>query len=201
MTPTYEELLEGATTWKYEHKGVSYQLTHHGYRKDKDNPYDDFTNHPGIWCYYILIPEQMYPHRWNDFACTRGDHGYQSQGVGFEHDMFDTEITWSSSEPYFCTKTMKMWDGSKVGCDYNHLWHRESGYHDTHDTVKLDAIHTVDKFLKANYDYNIRCKYSGIYDTRENFYESKSGFIHNSQEKEIPEGWVNHKRITINENF
>jgi hypothetical protein len=123
------------------------------------------------------------------------EYGYSNHGKAFDHDMFDTEITYAKTEKYHCRKTNKDYDIVKVGCDYAHLWHSEQGYPDTFATVKNDAIYTVNKFLEANPDCHYRCKFSGIYDARENFYESKLGLIHKSQEKEIPEGWDNYKRI------
>lgn len=81
----------------------------------------------------------MYPHRWDDFACSRSEHGFEHHGRAFTHEMFDTEITHASSQPYWDRKTERMWDGSKVGCDYAHLWHHEGGYSDTYNSVNGDG--------------------------------------------------------------
>jgi hypothetical protein len=185
-TPTYDELLLGATTWRGEHEGVSYTLSHHGYRRGGEYPMEP---HPGIWCYYLIIPEQMYPHRWRDFACTRNERGFVDHGPAFTHEMFDTEITWSSSEPYWDRKTARMWDGAKVGCDYAHLWHHERGYPDTYQSVRHDAERTVAAFLEANPDRLFRCEYSGKWGEAEEFYTAVNGRrIHRSCE--IDPGWV-----------
>ncbi len=117
-TPTREEMLEGGTRWHKKHKGVSYMLSHHGHRTGDE--YLGVEHHPGTWCYYLLIPEQMYPHRWKDFACTRSKQGWESHGPAFDHDLFDSEITWSSSEPHFCRHELKVFDAVKIGCDYSH---------------------------------------------------------------------------------
>lgn len=186
MTPSYEELLKGATTWKGSHEGVPFILSHHGYSKGDE--YDGAKPHPGIWCYYLVIPEQMYPHRWSDFACTRSEYGFETHGPAFQNDFFDSEITWSSSEPYFCRKEKRMFDQSKVGCDYAHLWHSERGYPDTYESVKQDAVLTVKKFLAANPDRRIRSDYSGAWGTPDEFYTAINGrLVHLADE--IPEGW------------
>tara|TARA_Y100001951_G_scaffold88698_2_gene80460 strand:+ start:3220 stop:3831 length:612 start_codon:yes stop_codon:yes gene_type:complete len=186
-TPTYEELLKGATTWRFDHKGVSFILSHHGYRTGEE--YEHSEPHPGIWCYYLLIPEQMYPHRWDDFACTLGEPSgtfgrFYRHGPAFDHDMFDTEITWASSEPYFDRKTDRMWDGAKVGCDYNHLWQHEYGYPDTFASVKRDAEQTVEKFLAAHPDRRLRSSYSGTWGEPDDFYTAKNGATVLYSEKE-----------------
>lgn len=193
MTPTYEEMLKGNTQWNFMHKGVDYLLSHHGYIKDDKNPYDKFSNHPGIWCYYLLIPENMFSHRWQEFvdSVIKGNF---SDGP-FTHDMFDTEITYNRIVTETHYSTNQPIQHAKVGCDYNHLWHSERGYPDRFETVKIYAIKTVDKFLSVNTDYRVRCRYSGIWDIAENFYESKAGMVHISKEKEIPEEWIGWKRI------
>jgi len=193
MTPTYEEMLTGSTTWRGSHEGISYILNHHGFRNGDEYAGDEYA--PGTWTYYLIIPEQMYPHRWQDFAVTHRENGYCDFGPAFDHDMFDSEITWQSSEPYWDRKTERQWDQSKVGCDYAHLWHRERGYPDTFDSVTADAKRTVEAFLRANLDRYYRCAYSGKWAPRDEFYTSVSGaLIHVSMESEIPEGWVTWKR-------
>ena len=186
MTPTHKEMLKGATTWKENHEGVSIVLSHHGY-SDGDE-YQGARPHPGTWFYYLVIPEQMYPHRWADFACVRGPTGFETQGPAFKHDFFNSEITWSSSESYFCRKEMRMFDQSKVGCDYGHLWHMERGYPDTYESVKQDAILTAQKFLAAHPDRHVRSDYSGVWATPDEFYTAINGrTVHRSDD--IPEGW------------
>ncbi len=182
MKPTYEELLAGATTWRKSHDGVSYILSFHGYDPD------GYRFNQGIWCYYLLIPEQMYPHRWQDFACVRSEDGFEQPGPAFERGMFDTEITWSSSEPYYDRKERRTFDAAKVGCDYNHLWHSEMSYPDTYQSVDRDAVLTVEKFLKAHPDRRIRSGYSGKWGKPDEFYTAVNGrFVH--KDDDIPSDW------------
>lgn len=188
-TPTHKELLEGSTVWRKTHRGVTYLLNHHGYRENPENPYDDFENHPGIWCYYLLIPEQMFPHRWTDFECVRGDHGFESVGPAWQHDWFDTEITFSENQPQYCRHTDRVWGGVKIGCDYAHLWHRDQGYPDTYESVARDARQTVDKFLEANPDRRLQSEYSHLWGEKEDFYTAKNGRLIHKDDK-VPEDWV-----------
>lgn len=175
MTPTYEELLEGSTQWRKTHMGVAYLLSHHGHTPaDWAREYSP-EGHPGIWCYYLLIPEQMFPHRWQDFACSTDENGWEHAGPAWQSDWFDTEITWSSNEPCWDRKTKRVWGGVKVGCDYNHSWHRDMGYPDTYASVNRDAQFTVEKFLTANPDRRLRCEYTGGWGKPEEFYTSVNG--------------------------
>lgn len=182
-TPTYDEYKLGSTVWHHEHEGITYTLNHHGYSRGNEYKFSEY--HPGIWCYYLLIPEQMFPHRWKDFAVVRNEHGYTNPGPAFLHEMFNSEITWSSSEPYWDRKNKRMWDGAKVGCDYNHLWHHERGYPDSYSSVKFDAEQTVKAFIKANPDRLLRCSYGSKWGKPEDFYIAVNGCrVH--KEQEIP---------------
>jgi hypothetical protein len=189
VTPTRDELLRGSTRWSGEHNGVRYLLNFHGYRRGDEYP--SAEHHPGIWCYYLLIPEQMYPHRWSDFAVTRNERGYCDHGPAFDHDMFDSEITWASSEPYWDRKTARQWDAAKVGCDYAHLWHHERGYPDSYDSVERDAQRTVEAFLERNPDRHLRCDYSGMWGEEGDFYTAVNGRrVHKSQADKFEDGWA-----------
>jgi hypothetical protein len=189
MRPSYKELLSGATRWSCEHMGVGYLLSFHGCRDGSAFAGDE--GHAGTWCYYLMIPEQMYPHRWQDFAAKRNERGYCEHGPAFEHEMFDSEITWASSEPYWDRKTKREWDAAKVGCDYAHLWHAERGYPDTYSSVKADAERTVEMFLERNPDRLLRCEYSGIWGTADDFYTAVNGRrVHRSKADEFDDGWA-----------
>lgn len=191
MTPTYEELLKGATTWRGSHLGVSYQLSHHGHRTGDE--YKDARPNPGTWCYYLLIPEQMIPHRWADFAVARKDGSdYAEPGPGWNEVEFDSGITWSSNEPYWDRKTAREWGLSKVGCDYAHIWHEERGYPDSYNSVEFDAKRTVESFVKAVPDRLRRSDYSGVWAAPSEFYIARNGsLVHNSDQVD-PQwtGWL-----------
>lgn len=190
MKPSYKEMLNGNCQWSKEHLGVSYLLSFHSYREPKytDTSFDE--GHEGIWCYYLMIPEEMFPHRWEDFKCN---NEYCACGPAFEDLWWDSSITWASSEPYYNRKLNKVFDLAKVGCDYNHLWHREAGYPDTFESVDANAKRTVEDFIRKNQDRYIRCKWSGKYYKREDMYESVGGwFVGN--DADIPEGYLKWKR-------
>lgn len=182
MKPSYDELLAGNTRWRHDLDGVTYLLSFHGYRAD-----DPQAVHPeGIWCYYLLIPEQMFAHRWDDFAVTRKESGFEQPGPGWDHDWFDSEITWSSSEPQWCRGTERLWDSAKIGCDYAHLWHSEQGYPDTYESVMLDAQSTVKKFLEANPDRQLKSGYSYRWGVPEEFWVAHNGRLLHEDDKPDP---------------
>lgn len=173
MKPTYEEMLQGCTSWSKTHKGVRYEVKFHGYvSPESDALFGE--GHKRIWCYYIYVPEQMYIHRWSEFRCGQG---YGEHGSAFDKVWFDSSITCASNEPVFHEKVGVRYDVSKVGCDYNHLWNMEAGYPDTYESVCMDAIHTVESLLKEFPDYNLRCKWSGAWGPKEEFYESVGGWM------------------------
>ncbi len=177
MKPTFEEFLRGSTTWTETHDGLSILISFHSVREATK----DIPAHPGTWNYYLFVPEEMYPHRWDDFACKRvGD--YERPGAGWDEIYFHNGITYSRSKPYYSRKTKRVWDQSKVGCDYAHLWDEERGYPDTFDSVRANAIATAKDFLDQHPDFNRRCRYCGLWDKAENFYEANNdAFVHKSQ--------------------
>lgn len=182
MKPTYEELLQGSTSWYETHKGVHYELKFHSYRApEADTLFGE--GHKGTWCYYIYVPEQMYIHRWDEFKCGQG---YGEHGPAFDKVWFYSGITFASNEPVFYQKEGARYDVSKVGCDYNHLWDEESGYPDTYLSVQADAIRSVNSLLEEFPDYNLRCKWSGEWGPKEKFYESVGGWMVHKESK-IPE--------------
>lgn len=186
MTPTYEELLTGATRWSKSHKSVNYLLLFHGHVRGDEHPIAQ--PHPGIWCYYIIVPQEMYPHRWDEFACVRDEHGFEHPGSAWDYVEFDTGITWSSSEPYFCRHSKRMFDASKVGCDYNHLWQSETCYPDNFTSVNQDAIRTVESLLTTHPDYRLKSAYSHKWGEPDDFYTAINGcFVH--KDDKIPYEW------------
>jgi hypothetical protein len=189
-TPTYEEMLKGTTTWKGSHHGIGYLLSHHGHRRGDE--YEHAAPYPGTWCYYLLIPEQMLPHRWQDFACIRSDSGFEQAGPAWDNVNFNSGITWSSSEPYWDRKTARQWDASKVGCDYAHLWHCERGYLDTFSSVEFDAKRTVESFIEAAPDRLVRSQYSGVWASPAEFYTARNGSLVHQSDAIDPQwsGWL-----------
>ncbi len=111
-TPTYEQLLEDSTIWKKRHKGIEMILYHHGYIDPKHLDADHINLYTGTYCYYLLIREQMFPHRWQNLACKRSKNGFVEHGSGWNDVEFHNGITWSSSQPYWCRETQKYWDAS-----------------------------------------------------------------------------------------
>lgn len=187
MKPTYEELLSGATRWMFSHKsGLSYELVFHGYREPS---VDCREGHPGIWNYYLTVPEMMFPHRWDDFKCIRNKHGFFDPTDAWERVYFDSGISFCETTSVYARKEGRMVDVSKVGCDYSHLWNAEQGYPDTFASVKSDAERTVRDFLSKHPDGNARSGYSHRWDLPEKFYEAKNGAMVHRELDDIPDGW------------
>lgn len=187
-TPTYQEMLQGTTTWRGEHIGVQYKLSHHGHRTGDE--YKGADPNPGTWCYYIIIPEQMYPHRWKDFACAVSN-GFENPGDAFSHDMFDTEITFSETDKMMDRREGLFFDRVVIGCDYAHLCHMERGYPDTLESVRKDAMQTVEKFLAANPDRRMQSQYTGKWGDKADFFTAINGRrVHNQDDlSNASDGW------------
>jgi len=181
--PTYEELLGGSTVWSKVHRGITYNLSFHGFRAQADDTLFG-EGHKCTWCYYIFVPEQMFPHRWGDFQVDV-EGGYPDC---FDDYGFYGGVTWASNEPFYDRKTGKTWGVSKVGCDYNHSWDRDMGYPDTYWSVNEDAKRTVEVFLERNPDGYKKCRWSGVWDKAENFYECVGGWLVH-RDSEVPDNY------------
>lgn len=172
MKPTYKELLTGSTEWGFTHEsGLSYQLKFHSYSEE--------YNPSGIWCAYLIVLEQMYPYCWDKFRCNPA-HKFSSCPEAFDNVWFDSGITFAETKDYYDRKTEKTYQYTKVGWDYNHLWHSEQGYRDDFQSVKRDAEMSTESFLKEHPTHCVRCKYSGLWDYPVNMYVAKGGWwVHN----------------------
>lgn len=187
MTPTYEEMLKGATEWGQTYRDVRIVLKHHGFARGDE--YQGARPHPGIWCYYLIVSEEMYPHRWQDFAVREGEYGYDEPGPAWDNVQFDSEITFSCSIPYKKRSTGERIDQVKVGCDYGHLWHEERGYPDTYQSVLSDARRTVDSLLEQHPDCRFKSEYSHRWGSEEDFYIAVNGKrVH--KDDEISDSWM-----------
>ena len=168
---------------------MTYILSHHGHRTG--NEYEGCEFNPGTWCYYIMVPEPMYSHRWDDFKVVLNENGFGNYPDAFtDGELFDTEVTFAENLPYFDRKDKTTYGLSKVGCDYAHLRHREMGYLDTFTSVNSDAQRTVEKFLKAHPDFRVKSGYSNMWGDKEEFYEAKNGcMVHKTKDK-LEAGWL-----------
>lgn len=179
MKPTYELLLKGACTWREKHKGVEIILSFHSCTE---------YNKSGTWCYYLLIPKDMYPHRWDDFKCKRVD-GYERNGIAFDHVDFHGGITFSKNQKYYDPFRKEYKYSVKVGCDYAHLWDEEQGYPDDYASVLYDAKNSAEQFLNINSDYLFKSGYSHRWGEREDFYEAVNGCLVHKDDA-IPDNWL-----------
>lgn len=183
MRPSLEDYTSGATTWKRDHKGVSYTLSHHGI--------SDYNNQ-GTWCFYIHIHDNIFVNP-DDFKLfDREAELVESFGryrESYEYYTvpdygFNGGITWYSKD-YFVDRDGTKRTTLKIGCDYAHLWDMERGYPDTLETVDFDARKLIDELVE-NHPVKQRCSYSGKLDTADKFYTAKNGaLVHESQEAQF----------------
>lgn len=187
MKPSYEQFLKGVTRWSEQHEGVTIELSFH--------PYQPEHHMMGTWCYYLLLPEQMFqPKDFKRLVCSQKTYDW---GKSYDYYKFP-DLDFHCGITFY--EITKVWDKHqnkymrviKVGCDYNHLWDNEAGYTDDYDSVLFDAKYSVRKLLDMFPNMNKRCFYCGIWDSPENFYVAKNGaLVHNSQkDKLIEDRWT-----------
>lgn len=185
MLPTLEQYRRGNSSWKGEHLGVQYSLSHHGV--------SDYSP-AGTWCFYIHLLEEQFVNA-EDFAkFDREPEAREFAGTYHEHYAYDDVphygfhggITWYSREVYV-GKSGARWKALKIGCDYAHLWDRERGYWQGFDDVERDAQALIEQLVDA-VPLKVRCAYSGIYDAPECFYTARNGArVHQSQSAKFSE--------------
>ena len=193
MTPDYQRLLKGATTWNETHRGVSITLSHHGYRNGSE--YLGAESNPGIWCYYLNLVEEMFkPDDWAQLWITRK---FMDWGISYDYENFPGldfhgGITfYESNKDGFDKAKKKQMGRIKVGCDYAHLWDMERGYPDTYDSVLRDAKNSVDQLLLLFPNIRTRCDYSGIWGEADEFYTAVNGRrVHKSHADSFEDGWA-----------
>lgn len=189
MKPDYETLLKGGTTWRAKHNGIYLSLAFHGYSEGTN------YSHPGIWCYYLHLTEQMfYPEDWKKLWLpeTMTEWGPSHESWNFPDCDFHGGVTFYEKG--------RMWDKHlgrqvgtiKVGCDYAHLWDRDEGYPHTYEWVLRDAKHSAEVFMKMFPNRRTCCDYSGIWGEPDEFYTAANGtMVHKSHEARPREdGWT-----------
>lgn len=187
--PTSEQYKKCAAKWRGTYKGVQYELSHHGISDYQPK---------GTWCFYIFFDEAMFINA-SDFARYNLEPEITERNGSFHENFnygnfpdwgFHGGITYYSKDTYV-GRDGKRYTSVKAGCDYAHLWDRESGYCDDYDDVRRDAERFIDSFVE-NTPMKKRCAYSGKIDVPDNFYGAKAGFIHKSfLEKMVEDGHPN----------
>jgi hypothetical protein len=177
--PTLEQYRRGATTWRGEHKGVAYTLSHHGVSTYQTQ---------GTWCFYIHLREEQFvapedfarfdrkPEVRESFGSFRENYPYEDvPDYGFHGG-----ITWYSRD-FYVGKNGQRYKALKIGCDYGHLWDEEGGHWQGHDDVERDARQLIEK-LVADITLKERCGYCGKYGLPDEFYTARNGRrVHRSQ--------------------
>lgn len=186
MLPTLEEYKSGATTWKGEHKGVSYTLSHHGV--------SDYSPQ-GTWCFYIHIHSNLFIND-EDFKLFERQPKLKEMSSGSfweTYDYWDVPdygfhggITYYGVERFVDKEGIER-KSLKIGCDYAHLWDQEGGYSDGKNDVEHDVKRLIDELVK-NHPVKLRCSYCGKIDVPENFYTAKNkALVHKSQRDKFSE--------------
>lgn len=189
MTPTLEQYKTGQTTWRGEHKGVNYSISHWGIGPHQPT---------GIWNYYLHLDEHAFMSE-EDFAKWDRTPTY-NDFAGRTYQSYDyyscPDINWHGGPTFYeissvhDRRTNKFRKVIKMGCDYNHSFDRDNGYHYDLESVRRDCIATIEQFLLVS-PQKTRCGYSGVLDVPENFYRCKNGrMVHISREAEATHSWV-----------
>jgi hypothetical protein len=183
MRPTIEDFLSSASKWRDQHKGISYELSWHG-RSEEYSP-------EGTWCWYILVnSEQFYADDWAKLRLEKQDRQFMSAGSWHRHWTYDNfpdvepHGGWTYGEmSTYLGKDGQEYELVKVGCDYSHLWDRESGYWQGKSDVERDVKHSIDLLVEM------------FHDDPEQFYTARNGqTVHKSQREKLTgdgwEGWL-----------
>lgn len=187
--PTLDDLLKSAARWTGEHNGIRYELSWHG--QSEYNP-------EGTWCYYIhLSSEQFSVDDWSQLRLTREDKTLlgESWHRCYDYHKFpdlDAHGGWTFGEmDTYLGRDGIEHEHIKVGCDYSHLWDRESGFWQGREDIERDAKHSIDLLCEMFPRRRPRCAYSGKYDDPEHFYKARNGAtVHKSQlNKFSPDHW------------
>jgi len=183
MIPTLKDFMEAGCRWFGEHEGIRYELSWHGC--------SDY-NPQGTWCYYLhLTDEQFYPEDWAKLRLEHEDKEfYDSWCRHYSYDEFpdlDAHSGWTFGEmSLHLGRDGKEHEHVKVGCDYAHLWDRESDFPDGRASVERDAKHSIDLLIKMFPRRRWRCGYSGRWDDEDQFYIARNGRrVHKSQEEKL----------------
>ena len=178
MKPTLEEYLKSAATWKGDHSGVRYTLSHHGI--------SDYSPE-GTWCFYIHLFENMFLND-ADFALFDRDpqitewSGRHSEIYRYDDVPdygFHGGITFYERTTYIDSDGTRR-KALKIGCDYDHSWDRDYGYSDGFREVEMDVKCMIEK-LVVEHPLKTKCSYSGKLGTPDEFYKARHGkMVHKS---------------------
>ncbi len=193
MRPQFDDYLKGSTTWRGEHRQMTYTLCHWGI--------SDYSPE-GVWNYYLWLPENMFINP-EDFALFNCELKItDTLGLGKmreDYDYFSTPdldyhggITFYEKHQTIDPATGKPMVVIKTGCDYNHLWDHEGGFSHGIEEVRRDAINSIN-ILADRYPLKLRCGYTGKIDMPDQFYQAVNGsMVHVDQlvkMKATPEPW------------
>lgn len=183
MTPTIEDFLSGSCRWRGEHQGIAYELSWHG--RSEYSP-------QGTWCWYLLLSdEQFYQDDWAKLRLDRQDKDmFGSWHRHWNYENFpDLQANggWTYGEMSSrLGRDGKEHEHVKIGCDYAHLWDRETDYRHRRADIERDARHSIDLLVTLFSRRRERCAYSGEYDDSNQFYTARNGLrVHKANEEKL----------------
>lgn len=161
------------------------EVSWHGYRE-----FGEFGGHPGTWCFYLIVPQDMFPDRWLDFVPCATQYGWEHTSA-FDDDWFHGGITFVDLIRKFDRKTERFREYVKVGCDYNHIWDEEIGFPYSLKSVKRDCQDAMEAFLENHPDYRVASGWSGLYGSQEEMILCRNGAYRHPEDSgwEDYQGW------------
>lgn len=139
--------------WGGEYKGVRFEICHWGMG----------------WNYYLFLPLAQIPEDYQKYFNLRGKRKKFSpdseERIWYEYmdAPILSDLDWHGGITYY----EKLGDGHyekqgvKVGCDYMHFFDEGRSY--TLESVRQDAIHTIDKLCEYIPNLKQRCHWNGKY--------------------------------------
>lgn len=199
MKPSQDDFLTSCARWNDGHRGIRYELSWHG--RSEHAP-------EGTWCWYLFVSsEQFYSDDWSKLRLKHydkqmfGNNWHRHWDYAGFPDL-DAHGGWTFAEmTVYLGKDGKEYEMVKIGCDYGHLWDRETGYPHGKAQVATDAKRSIDLLCERFPRRRQRCAYSGLYDDHDKFYTTVRGeLVHLSHEDELKamkgwEGW--HRAPTV----
>lgn len=186
--PDLKDFLDSAAKWRGSHRGIAYELSWHG-RSD--------YSPQGTWCYYIHInSEEFYADDWARLRLEREDKEFAgSWRRHYNYDAFpdlEAHCGWTFGEmSTYLGRDGTEYEQVKVGCDYAHLYDRESDFWHGRTDVERDAKRSIDLLCEMFPKRRLRCSYSGRYDDADQFYTARNGnIVHKSQQDKFDDGWA-----------
>lgn len=134
---------EKAEYYTAHYKGLGIKITHHALESNEGR---------GIWCYYIIIPEQkVSPDTWKKLWLPAKKVKFSAVSpVRIFYDYNKSilrQVSWHCGITYYQKYgQVKGFRSVEVGCDYDHLYDHEQYW--SLELIESDAKRTADEILE-----------------------------------------------------